>query len=198
MDKKQIAGAVGAGVVAVGLGLAGGFALDNPETIVKEVTVEKLVPVEKIVEVEVVKEVPVNVTEIVEVEDEEFLKLMCDRAMFDDIQECREEVAAEDEALKLALELLDDENEVFDFLEDESLIEDEDEARIVKVYDDFDEIEILDSDFDDEEYLFKIQVRIEDEETDEKFKVWFEVAVEEGEAELKDVYLVDKETSNSE
>lgn len=174
----------GLGVAVAGTGL--GFVLDNPDTIVERVPY----PVEKIVEVEVLKEVPVPydvITEVI-IEDTDFLEKVCDRMMFDDILECKEEINSEDEALKLALELFDDEEEIFDLLDDEGFISDEDEAKIIRVYDDFDDIEILESDFDDSEYLFKIRVKVEDLDEDVKNYLMFEVEVEDGSADIKEIY----------
>lgn len=183
MDWKKI-GAVAGAVAIAGAGFLGGLAVSEPvivkeptpfvitETVEKEVIVE--VPVDKIIEVE----------KIVEVEDEEFLKLACDRLMYDDIQECKDEVQAEDEALVRALELINDEAYLFDFLEDEGFINDEDEAKLLKVYSDFDEVVIKDSDFDDKEYTFDIKVRVEDEDDDVKKKLWLTVKVEEDEVQI--------------
>ena len=66
---------------------------------------DKNVTIEVPVEVEVVKEVIVNNTETVtvEVEDESFKILACDRLLYDDVSECVEEVEAEASALELAL-----------------------------------------------------------------------------------------------
>lgn len=188
MDWKKAIGATIVGAGLLGAGIAGGFAFDKPEPQIIEV--EKEVLVEVPVEVEVIKEVeiagePVEV--IVEVEDTEFLEKVCDRMMFDDIQECKEEVLAEDEAIAKALALINDENELLDFLEDEGFVADEDDAKLLRVYDDFEDIEIIESDFDDEEYEFKIKIRYEDEDEDFKAKAYVTVKVEDGEAEFEDI-----------
>ena len=187
MDWKKIVFGVATGAALVTAGLVGA-ALDKPDVIVKQVEVLKEVPliVTETVVQEVVKEVEVE--KIVLVEDEESLSLMCNKLMYDDISECKEEVGAEDAALKLALSLLDDEAEVFDLLEDEGFIKDEDKANIIKVYDDFDDIVILNSDFDDQEYKFEVKVKVEDEKKDVKKYVWFKLAVEDGEAEIVKVW----------
>lgn len=189
MDKIKVAKAIGAAALLIGAGIGAGFALDNQAPIVKEIIKE--VPL--IVNTETIKEVevPVNVTVVEEVflEDIELLEKVCDRLMFDDIKECREEVNAEDYALQDALNLINDEDELFDFLEDEGFVEDENDARLLKVYNDFDEVEVSSADFDDEEYEFVVKVRVEDEETDEKFRAYITVKVDEGEAEFVDVEL---------
>ena len=187
METKKVIAALAVGAGLLGAGIVGGFALDQPEDVVQFVNVTKEVPflVEKEVvkEVEVIKEVEVA-GDAVLVEDEEFLKKVCDRLMYDDIQECKEEVEAEDVALKLALDKLSDEYEVFDLLEDKGLIKDEDEANIVKVYDDYDDVVVKESDFDDSEYRFEVKLKVEDEDRDVKKKFIFTVKVEDDEAEI--------------
>jgi hypothetical protein len=83
--------------------------------------------------------------------------------------------------------MFEDESDIFDLLEDEGIISDEDEASIVKIYKDFEDIEVSESDFDDEQYEFKITAKIEDEDDDVKKKVEFTIEVEDGEAEITDV-----------
>lgn len=185
---KKFAGLVLAGVALAGVGGAVGYGLvPTPEP--KIITVQEPFVVEKVVTQEVpvekIVEVPVTVTETVE--DTDFLKLVCDRMMYEDIMECKDEVQAEDSALKQALELINDEQELFDFLEDEGFVADEDEARLIKVYDDFEDIEVLKSDFDDERYEFKVMIRYEDEDEDFKAKAYVTVSVDEGELEFVDV-----------
>lgn len=182
MDKKKII-AGGLIAIAAGLGLGAGFVLDSPDTIVEEKIVEVIVEVPS--EPVVITEIE---TVIEQVEDTAFLKMMCDRAMFEDIGECKEEVIAEDAALAKALELVNDESELFDFLEDEGMLSDEDEARIVKVYDDFEDIVIVKSNFEDERYVFEIKLRVEDEDEDVKKKLWLKVEVDEDEVELLKVW----------
>lgn len=177
-----------AGAVLVGAGIGAGFALDKEEVEVKVVNadpiiVEVPVEVEKVVVEEVeVPGAPVEV--IVEVEDEEFLKQACDRLMYEDLMECKEEVSAEDAALKAALKLFDDEEELFDLLEDEGLIKDEDEASVLRIYGDFEDVVIKKSDFEDEEYKFVIEAKVEDEDKDVKKKLSFTIEVDRGNAEI--------------
>jgi len=180
---KKVLGWGAAAVVAAGL-LGGGigFALQPEPQVVKvveEVEVEVLKEVEVPVEVEVEK--------IVEVEDNAFLKIACDRLVYEDLEDCKEEVLAEDEALALAWAEL--EAEGFDMLEDKNLFKDEDDLEFVKFYDDFEDVKVLKSDFDDEEYKFKLVAKVEDFKRDIKKKVEFLVHVEDGDAELKNVKL---------
>ena len=179
MAAFSAAALVGAGFV--------GAAIKQPTVIEKSVPfeVEKLVPYEVVKEVVKEVEVPGESIEVeVPVEDNEFLKLACDRLMFDDIQECKEEVQAEDDALKSALSLFEDENDLFDLLEDEGFIKDEDDAAVLRIYDDFDEVTVKKSDFDDEEYKFVIDAKVEDEDRDVKKKLSFTIEVDRGDAEI--------------
>lgn len=174
-------------VVASALvGAVGWDLIDAPETIVKTETKEVTVEVP----VEVIKEVPVEVLKEVEVvktvTDTELVQATCDRLLFDDLAECQSEVKAEDKALKMALSIVED-NDFFDMLEDENIVEDEDEVNVIKVYSDFEDITVIKSDFDDDKYRFEFEVKIEDTDADEKKKVLVNVLVEDGEVELKSV-----------
>jgi len=188
MDWKKISMAAFAGAVLVGAGIGAGFALDKDEVEVQIVNAEPIiveVPVEVVKEVIKEVEVPGEPVEvIVEVEDDAFLKLACDRLMYEDVQECKEEVSAESAAFKLALELFDDEDDLFDLLEDDGFIKDEDDAAVLKVYDDFEDVVVKKSDFEDEEYKFVIDARIEDEDREVKKKLSFTIEVDRDEAEI--------------
>lgn len=190
MKKQDVKKKVFAIAAGIGLALGGGivgYAIHQPDTELVKVPypVEKIVTKE--VPVEVIKEV--TVTETVTVEDEAFLAQVCDRMMFDDIAECKEEVLAEDEALDMAFDLLGDESELFDFLEEAGLIEDEKDARVIKLYKAFDDVEVIESDFEDGEYEFVIKAKVEDEDAEVKKTVLLTVKVEDGEAELTDAVL---------
>jgi len=190
MSKKLLVG-IGVGALVVGsiFGGAVGYALQpEPQVVIKEV------PVDVIKEVEVIKEVPVNVTveKIVEVENENFAFLcesLEDREVIEDANECIAEIKAEDDAIELAIKEIKDEG--LDFLEDEGVLEDEDDLEFVKVYGDFNDIVVDKSDYDDEEYNFFIEAKVKDDNLDEKVKVVFEVSVEDGEAKLESVHLVE-------
>ena len=152
---------------------------------------------------EVIKEVPVNVTEYVEVpvnvtvekivnvtiEDETFKALACDRLLYDDLNECVEEVSAEEAALNLALEFIEDEFEgdIADEMEDALIVDDEDDVSHIKTYNDFEDIEVIESDFDDNEYEFMIKVKYEDTDADEKKYVYVTLSVEDGEVDIESV-----------
>lgn len=136
---------------------------------------------------EVIKEVPVEVIKEVKVTDTELVQATCDRLLFEDLSECQKEVKAEDAALKLAWEKLAEELADEDFLEelvDDNIIADEDEVSVKKLYKDFEDIEIVESDYDDNEYVFKLKAKLDDEEADEKKYVIFEVEVSDGEADV--------------
>jgi hypothetical protein len=152
--------------------------------------IEKFVKVE--VPVEVVKEVPVQVEVVKVVPDMATEQALCDRLMYEDQTECVREVKAEDKALEKAWAKLEKELSDKDFLEeleDEGLIADKDEVRIVKYYGDYEEVEVVNSDYDDDEYEFVLKAKLDDEEADEKVKVLFSVIVEDGEAEIVDYQL---------
>lgn len=183
--KKVLAG-IGAVAIAAGLGFGLGATTVQPQHIYVEKpvlkVVEKEVPVIKYVNV--TKEVPVivekNVTVQVPFENTTFEEKLCDRLMFEDIQQCKEEVEAEDKAIDLAFKEL--KRNVLDFLDKENLISNDNDAEIIKVYDKFEDIEIVESNFDDNEYEFKMKVKVDDDGDKKKFLVT--VHVEDGEAEL--------------
>lgn len=186
--KKAIAIAL-SGVVLFGLGGAIG-AVAFPKVVTQEVvkynTTERIVevPVEKIVTETVEKVVNQTVEVEVPFEDTAFKKMACDRLLFDDLNECVEEVEAENAALELALKYIEEEfeSEIADELEDQGIVSDEDDVKFVKLYSDFEDIEVLESDFDDEQYEFKVKVKYEDDD-DKKF-VYVTVKVDDGEVEL--------------
>lgn len=151
--------------------------------------VDSVVLPEPVVEVvEVIKEVEVPVEVEVMVTDTELIQAACDRLLYEDMGECQREVKAEDAALKGAFDFMEEEqNDFFDMLEEEGIVEDEDDVEVIKVYDDFDRVEILKSDFDDEEYKFKLRFKVEDTDNEVKKYVLATVAVEDGEYELKKV-----------
>lgn len=140
--------------------------------------------------VEVLDPIVINntITETVLEIDYSFAQMSCDRLFYDDLDDCMDEITAEDRALSLAFVALEDTREVFDLLEDESLIADEDEVEIVKVYKDFEDVTVVSSDFDDGTYEFDIKVRIKDTESKERSTVYFRVIVDGDEAEIHSVY----------
>ena len=180
--------AIAAGVGIVVGTIVGALAFPVDKVVFQDKIVEVPVIQEKIVEKEV--PVPFNVTveKLVEVDNGDMafvLDRLEDKNIIDDAEEIVAELKAEDAAMKLALDF--DEAELFDMLEDKNIVEDEDEVEIIKVYDDFEDVEILRSDFDDELYKFKFQVKIEDLDAEDKMKVELTVVVEDGEAVLKRV-----------
>ena len=178
-----------AAVAAISGLLLGGFvgAVAFPTTDYQ--VVEKVVTETEYVEVpvEVVKEVQVE--KIVNVENtdsyDKLEQLLQDREIFDDAYSVLEQLEAEDEAIKLAIEEI--KSELAEELEDADMVDDEDDVDDIEIEEDFDEIKILKSDFEDEEYKFVFSVEFEDEEKDEKFDVLVTVEVEEGVAKIKKV-----------
>jgi len=147
----------------------------------KIVELENRTPMVEIQEVEVL------------VEDTEMLSILCDRLMEEDISDCVNEARAEDGALTVAFEKITSEfldEEFLEELEDDGFIEDDDEAILTKIYDNYDEIKILKSDYRNEEYKFKIKVRVDDEEADENKYFNIFVEVEDSEAKIIDVVAV--------
>ena len=191
---KKLTKVLGVGLIA-SLALFGTVAC-NPEPqdcepiiIEKNVTVE--VPGETIIEEKIVI-VPVNVTVTEYVEDEEriesFKESLEERGIIEDAEEIEEIIVAEDEAIKKAFDYLDEnEDELFDMLEDEEIVSDEDDVKIIKKYKDFEDIVIIDSDFDNEEYEFEIKMKIEDTDEEEKKYILVTVSIEDDEVEIKEV-----------
>jgi hypothetical protein len=189
---KQTLALVAAIAAAIGLlaGGAVGLALQpEPVTITETVTVTEQVEVPVIQEVEVIQEVIVYNETVVEVavEDNDFIELACDRLFYEDLEECREEVEAENVALALAVAEL--EKNGFDYLDDEGLFGDEDDLDWVYIKDSFEDLVDVESDFDDDEYTFQILAKVEDDKEDEKERFVFEVSVEDGEAEIIDAWV---------
>lgn len=176
--------AVGVAGLLVG-GLAGaGIVATTMEPEVKTEYLPGNVTTETVTEyVEV--EVPVNVTveKIVEVEDKELALMLCDRLVYDDLSECEEEVRAEDAALKLAIAEI--EENYADELEDFDIVKDEDDVELVTIYSDFEDVEVVKSNFDRDKYVFNIEAKIDDD--GDKSKVTFKVEVEDGETEILNI-----------
>ncbi len=199
--------AVIGGAALLSAGVLGGFVLDNPEPVVNETLVTNLLVAEqKILELEniepkvivrnntIIKEV--NVTKEVEVEKEievdngdlEFvLDRLEDKEIIEDANEIVEELKAEDKAFESALDFLKDEKEFFDLLEEENIIDDENDVKIIRIYSDFEDVDVIESDFDDNEYSFDIRVKIEDLEDEVKKYVIATIEVEDNEVSIKNV-----------
>lgn len=111
--------------------------------------------------------------------------LLCDRQVYDDIAECKEEIIAEDAALQIAIAEIED--NYADELDDAGIIKDENKVSLIEIYSDYEDLDVIKSNFDDDEYVFDIEIKVKDERKDEKVKAIFTVRVEDGEAEIKDV-----------
>lgn len=171
--KKALAIGAVALVAGLGLGVAGVYTFDNPEPVVvyKEVSVpvEVQVPVETIVEVPVETIVEVPVETIVEVDngDMEFvLTRLEEQGVIADAEEIVAELKAEDAALALAIEEIRN-GDLFEMMEDAGLIVDDDEAFIKKISVDYEDVVVVNSDFDNNEYSFDIQVKVYDEDSED-------------------------------
>lgn len=181
-SKKQIAGSIIAGTCLLGAGVGVGFLADNPDTIVQNVSVPVPFQVNNTVVEYVEVEVPYNVTVTETVEDLDFKQLACDRLLFDDMSECVEEVEAEDVALQLAVAEI--EAEFAEELEDDNVVRKDSDVRIIDVKSDFEDMEVVTSNFDKDKYVFEIDVKYEDEREEEKDTVTVKVRVEDSEAEI--------------
>ena len=183
MEKKNVIKGIVIAAIAIGSAVAGGLGVGltmEPEVITNNVTVVETEYVD--VPVEVIKEVPINVTVVEEVEDLSFTELACDRLLYDDLEECKEEVIAEDAALKLAIEEI--ESEFADELEDANIVGDEDDVELVYIKGDFEDVNVVKSSFNNDKYVFEIEAKIEDTDEEDKKKVVFKVEVEDGEAKI--------------
>jgi len=189
ITKQLMAFGISGLLVGSGIGALGNMFFTQPKIIevVKEIPVEKIVTHTVEVPVEVIKEVPVNVTveKIVEVDNGNFDYLterLEDMEIFNDAKEIIDELKAEDKAKELAFEFVLDNLE--DELENEDLVDDEDDVRLIKMYKEYDDVEIIDSDFDNNEYIFKIKVKYEDTHSEIKKYAFFTVKVEDDEPRL--------------
>ena len=204
MNKKQvIATAIGIGLV--GAGIAGGFVLDNPETIVEE----------KIIEKEVKVEVPVIETII----QEKIVNVSTENPLNIEAMEKAQRLTLENKALKVFVEDEVDEDadidyiifeseakmeaenwiedEFINFLDDEDFFDNgedlenyrESEVSVKTVYDP----EVLDRDFDDKDLELKFEVKVKAKESGEDTEYFYYNVVipfESGNIELDDIELI--------
>lgn len=176
----KVALAVVSGAALLTTGALGG-AMMFPQTEI----VEKEVPVE-VPQIEYVNRTVVEDREVIkEVPDEYLSNALIERDIVDEDFEPREVFMAEDEALAMALTFLED--EFADALEDENIVDDEDDVRLIRMYGDWDDVEMTESDFKDKEYEFIIRAKFEDDDLEEKKFVLATVRVEDGEPELIEV-----------
>lgn len=193
-SKQKVVSKVSA--VALGLGIIAGTVFGAVAFTPEPVEIESIVYENVSVPVEVIKEVPVEVEKVVE--KEVFVEVdngdmawafqrLEDKMVIDDAEEILEELKQEDSALELALKEFDDRANIFDLLEDEGLISDEDEVSIIKIYSDFEDVEVVKSDFDDSLYQFLIDIKVEDKEADSKKKFQFSIKVEDGDSTILSV-----------
>ena len=193
MNKKsKVSPVVMAGVVVASaiVGAVGGIVLYNPEPVIETVYETVELPVEVQVKGDdVIQYVDKEVIVEVEVENtDSYDKLeaaLKDREIFDDAYSVLEQVGAEDEAIALAIAEI--KAELAEELEDEDFVNDEDDVDDIDIEEDFEDIEILRSDFEDEEYRFVFEVEFEDEDLDETFDLLVEVEVEDNHAKIRNI-----------
>ncbi len=155
-------------------------AIDSQSSLIKEKvemieglnTALELKPMVEYKDVIVNKEVIVNI-ENTDSYDALVLTLE-DRAIIEDIEDFAEEVNMEDALILKAIELINSED-FKDLVEDEDLVDDEDDVNVIKVYSDFDKIEDISVNVDDEEGEVTLKVKIED--TEEETKMYLDVTV---------------------
>jgi len=172
-------------LVSIGVGVGGVYLLDNPEPITKTITNTITLQGETIYE-DVIVEVPYNVTviEYVDNGDLEFtLERLEDQGIIADADEIVAELKAEDLALELAVAEISN-GDLFEMMEDAGLLVDDDEAFIKRIKGDYDEVVVVNANFDDNEYSFDIDVKVYDEDTEDYVYSTVFVEVIEGEAEL--------------
>jgi hypothetical protein len=143
MDKKKVLGSIGIALVGVSAGAIGMNFLYNSSQQIAELNAQVaelntkepvVIEVPVIVEKEVIKEVPVEkvvekiVTQNVTVEDTELLQKLCNKLVYEDIEECRKEVNAEDYAIELAKSGA--ESKLAEALDDEGIVDKERYAKI--------------------------------------------------------------------
>lgn len=165
-------GAVVGGLALVSAGFVGGSFYSPVE---KEVQV--FVPQEVIVEKVVEVPVEIEVEKIVSVEDPYLKEALVARDIVDDEFDPVEVFMAEDMAIAKAI--AEAEDKLADMLDDAGLIKDEDDFEILRVYSDYEDIEVVKSDFEDEEYKFVIKFKVEDTKKEDKFYVLATVKVDE-------------------
>jgi len=198
----KVASIVGAGALIIGATIGGaimynpvdipsiknqsfnnGVASIDQKAIADKAYANGVSSVEPIVKyVNVTKEVVVNHT--ITVTDDTLIKATCDRLLFDDVAQCQKEVMAEQDALETALKVVKD-NDFFYKLETKNIVADKDKAEVIKVYDDFEDITIVKSNYDDNKYVFKFDTKVEDLRTDDKKKVEVKVTVEDGDVDFR-------------
>lgn len=185
-----MAGIVGASAL---VGAAGHALFANPEVIVETLEVVQLVEVpvkgDDVIEyVNVTETVTETVTEFVEVDNGDMafvLERLEDKSIIADAEEIVEELKMEDAFIKGAFDFISSEqDELFDMLEEADLVRDEDEVEVVRVYEDFEDVEILRADFDDNEFKGNFLIKVEDLDRESKFKAVVKVKFEDGEFEL--------------
>ena len=183
---KAIVALSGTALLVAG-GLAGGLIGMNS---VEPVEIEKIVTVVEQVEVpvEVIKVVEKNVSveTIIEVEDTAFKELACNKLLYDDVVKCVEEVNAEDNALNLAIALIEsDFKTVAKELEDKGLVYKARHTSLVKVYDSASDVVVLESNFRRNRYEFQIEIKVNDDKDKKSFDVT--LRVEDGKVEILDI-----------
>jgi hypothetical protein len=183
MEKQTKIAAVLASVALIAGGLSGAaIAVQTIEPIEVPVIVNNTVYEILPVPTDVVVEKEVIVTQNITVEDTEFLKLACDRLLYDDLIDCKKEIVAEDKALQIALDEI--KSDFAREAERYGLIVDDRKAELISIYTDFDELEVVSSNFNRNKYEFDITTRVYDERADARYDIIYTVKVDNGVAKI--------------
>ena len=172
--KKLLAFGMGALVVGSGALV---FEL-NREPVMPEVIIERInvtQPVPFIVNNTIEKEVFVNVID--ESKVEYLTESLIKRDIIDDEFNMIDVFMQEDFAISNSIEFAN--KEIARALDKEGIISDYRKFKVLKIFSDFDDIEVISSDFKNAEYEFGIKFRVQDTKTEDKFLVKLVVKVDE-------------------
>ncbi len=195
VKKDKVAKAIALGAIVIGSLAAGGLggALMFPKVIVEEKIVTDTITLPGEI-VEKIVEVPVEVNQTVFVDKEVctpelnyLTERLEDKGIFDDAKEIVRDLKAEDSARDIAVQYIED--NYADELEDAGFIGNDRDAKLISIYTDVEDIDVLKSDYDDSEYKFDIKVKIENTDSENKKKYIYTVKVEDGEAQIKNIVI---------
>ncbi len=99
------------------------------------------------------------------------LERLEDKMIIEDAGVIVEELRAEDEAIVNVISFLKGNDEVLKAMEDQGLIENDKKVKLLKVYDSYDDLEILESDYESGTYEFKVMFRYFDEVAEQSLNV---------------------------
>jgi hypothetical protein len=161
----------------------------NDSTVVISDLQEQIVNLEE--QDPVIEYVNNTVEVVVEVDNQDLkfvLERLEDKMIITDASDIVAELKAEDEAISGAFDFVDVErDELFDMLEEAGIVIDEDDVRVIKVYNDYEDVTIVSADFDEQEYEVILKYKIEDLKDEVKKYVEVTVLLEDGEYSFVEV-----------